>query len=83
MGEREWEGRLEEMNRGRRKFYGKGRKMTLSEIAWIGMIAAVIHAPLTAIFLIAEITGGYQLFMPLMIVLVEQSLILQSVLVIT
>jgi CIC family chloride channel protein len=33
-----------------------------------GMISAVIHAPLTAIFLIAEITGGYQLFMPLMIV---------------
>ncbi len=33
-----------------------------------GMIAGVIHAPLTAIFLIAEITGGYQLFIPLMIV---------------
>lgn len=33
-----------------------------------GMIAAVIHAPLTAIFLIAELTGGYQFFLPLMIV---------------
>ncbi len=33
-----------------------------------GLIAGVIHAPLTAIFLIAEITGGYHLFMPLMIV---------------
>ena len=33
-----------------------------------GLIAGVIHAPLTAIFLIAEITGGYALFMPLMIV---------------
>lgn len=33
-----------------------------------GMIAAVIHAPLTAIFLIAEITKGYELFIPLMIV---------------
>jgi len=33
-----------------------------------GLIAGVIHAPLTAIFLIAEITGGYGLFMPLMIV---------------
>ncbi|GAB4277663.1 MAG: chloride channel protein [Marinilabiliales bacterium] len=32
-----------------------------------GLIAGVIHAPLTAIFLIAEITGGYVLFMPLMI----------------
>jgi len=33
-----------------------------------GVIAGVMHAPLTGIFLIAEITGGYQLFMPLMIV---------------
>ena len=33
-----------------------------------GLIAGVLHAPLTAIFLIAEITGGYKLFMPLMIV---------------
>ena len=32
-----------------------------------GLIAGVIHAPLTAIFLIAEITKGYELFMPLMI----------------
>jgi CIC family chloride channel protein len=32
-----------------------------------GLIAGVIHAPLTAIFLIAEITGGYELFLPLMI----------------
>ena len=32
-----------------------------------GLLAGVIHAPLTAIFLIAEITNGYELFMPLMI----------------
>ena len=32
-----------------------------------GLIAGVIHTPLTAIFLIAEITGGYELFVPLMI----------------
>jgi CIC family chloride channel protein len=32
-----------------------------------GVMAAVMHAPLTAIFLIAEITGGYQLFIPLII----------------
>jgi CIC family chloride channel protein len=37
-------------------------------VGMAGMIAAVIHAPLTAIFLIAELTGGYHLFMPLMIV---------------
>ncbi|NBC83916.1 MAG: CBS domain-containing protein [Bacteroidetes bacterium] len=32
-----------------------------------GVMAGVMHAPLTAIFLIAEITGGYQLFVPLII----------------
>ncbi len=32
------------------------------------VMAAVMHAPLTGIFLIAEITGGYQLFIPLIIV---------------
>jgi CIC family chloride channel protein len=32
-----------------------------------GVIAGVLHAPLTGIFLIAEVTGGYQLFVPLMI----------------
>lgn len=32
-----------------------------------GMMAGVLHAPLTAIFLIAEITSGYGLFFPLMI----------------
>jgi len=33
-----------------------------------GVMTAVMHAPLTGIFLIAELTGGYQLFLPLMIV---------------
>lgn len=33
-----------------------------------GILSGVVHAPLTAIFLIAEITGGYSLFVPLMIV---------------
>lgn len=33
-----------------------------------GLMAGVLHAPLTAIFLIAEITGGYDLFVPLMLV---------------
>ena len=36
-------------------------------IGMAGLIAGVLHAPLTAIFLIAEITGGYELFIPLMI----------------
>ncbi len=33
-----------------------------------GLMSGVMHAPLTGIFLIAELTGGYQLFVPLMIV---------------
>ena len=33
-----------------------------------GLIAANLHAPLTAIFLIGDITGGYEMFIPLMIV---------------
>jgi chloride channel protein, CIC family len=33
-----------------------------------GIIAGVLHAPLTGIFLIAEITGGYDLIVPLMLV---------------
>lgn len=33
-----------------------------------GVMAGVMHAPLTGIFLIAELTGGYSMFMPLMIV---------------
>lgn len=33
-----------------------------------GVMAGVMHAPLTGIFLIAEITGGYALFVPLIIV---------------
>lgn len=37
-------------------------------VGMAGIMAGVVHAPLTAIFLIAEITGGYMLFVPLMIV---------------
>ncbi|MDE6721822.1 MAG: chloride channel protein [Bacteroidaceae bacterium] len=33
-----------------------------------GLMSGVMHAPLTGIFLIAELTGGYNLFVPLMIV---------------
>ena len=33
-----------------------------------GLVSGVLHAPLTAIFLIAEITGGYALIVPLMLV---------------
>ncbi|HEY3429226.1 MAG TPA: chloride channel protein, partial [Cyclobacteriaceae bacterium] len=37
-------------------------------VAMAGVMSGVMHAPLTAIFLIAEITGGYGLMIPLMIV---------------
>ena len=37
-------------------------------VGMAGLLAGVIHAPLTAIFLIAEITGGYELFLPIMMV---------------
>lgn len=36
-------------------------------VSMAGLMAGVLHAPLTAMFLIAEITGGYELFIPLMI----------------
>jgi CIC family chloride channel protein len=36
-------------------------------VGMAGMMSGVMHAPLTAIFLIAEITGGYSLLMPLML----------------
>lgn len=36
-------------------------------VGMTGVMAGVLHAPLTAIFLIAEVTGGYELFIPLMI----------------
>uniref|UniRef100_UPI00404876A1 chloride channel protein n=1 Tax=Algoriphagus sp. TaxID=1872435 RepID=UPI00404876A1 len=37
-------------------------------VAMCGVMAGVQHSPLSAIFLIAEITGGYELFIPLMFV---------------
>jgi CIC family chloride channel protein len=37
-------------------------------VAMCGLMAGVQHSPLSAIFLIAEITGGYELFVPLMFV---------------
>lgn len=46
--------------------YVPEKNFTLMGMA--GVMAGVMHAPLTGIFLIAETTGGYQLFMPLMIV---------------
>lgn len=48
-----------------------GADVPFSNFAFAGMaglMSGVMHAPLTGIFLIAELTGGYALFMTLMIV---------------
>lgn len=47
-------------------------------VGMAGLVAGVIHAPLTAIFLIAEITGGYELFLPLMITVAISYLITKT-----
>jgi len=39
-----------------------------SLVAMAGILSGVMYCPLTAVFLIAEITNGYELFIPLMIV---------------
>ncbi len=47
-----------------------GVDVSVSNMALVGMasmIAGAVHAPLTAIFLVAEITGGYELIFPLML----------------
>jgi CIC family chloride channel protein len=54
------------------KIFGLTGFLTLPErnfslVAMAGVLAGVMHAPLTGIFLIAEITGGYHLIIPLII----------------
>lgn len=48
-----------------------GAEIPLQNFAFLGMaglMSGVMHAPLTGIFLIAELTGGYTMFLPLIIV---------------
>ncbi len=50
---------------------GLGLDLSIKNFALMGMagvMSAVMHAPLMAIFLTAELTGGYELFLPLLIV---------------
>ena len=52
------------------QFSWLGYKAELPNFTLVGMTAlmtGVLHAPLTAIFLIAEVTGGYSLFVPAML----------------
>src|SRR5690606_27190384 len=37
-------------------------------VAMAGLLSGILHAPLTGIFIIAEITGGYELIIPLLMV---------------
>jgi CIC family chloride channel protein len=37
-------------------------------VAMAGLLTGIFHSPLTGVFLIAEITGGYELIIPLMLV---------------
>lgn len=46
-------------------------------VGMAGLMSGVMHAPLTGIFLIAELTGGYHLFLPLMIVSISSFLIIK------
>ncbi|MDX1283527.1 MAG: chloride channel protein [Draconibacterium sp.] len=49
-------------------FFNLGLPEGSSSLAGMaGMMAAVMHAPLTGIFLTAEITGGYGMFVPLLV----------------
>ena len=51
--------------------YFLGTNLSTANFVLVGMCGAmsgILHAPLTAIFLIAEITSGYTLFIPLMLV---------------
>ena len=43
-------------------------EVNFTVVGMAAMLSGTIHVPLTAIFLIAEITGGYALFVPLMTV---------------
>ncbi|MCQ2243726.1 MAG: chloride channel protein [Bacteroidaceae bacterium] len=57
--------------------YDIGVELPEKNFALLGMaavMAGVMHAPLTGIFLIAEITGGYNMFIPLMIVAISSYL---------
>ena len=51
-----------------------------SLVGMAGLMAGVLHAPLTAIFMIAEITGGYDLFLPLMTVSATSYLVTRGIL---
>lgn len=69
-------------------FYHRILVILFPEIAWVdegcfallgmaGFLAAIMQAPLTGIFLISEITGGYAVMLPLMLVSALSTIIFQ------
>jgi CIC family chloride channel protein len=48
--------------------FGQFNEVNFTVVGMAAVLSGTIHIPLTAIFLIAEITGGYALFVPLMLV---------------
>lgn len=54
-------------------------EVNFTVVGMAAVLSGTIHVPLTAIFLIAEITGGYALFVPLMLVTSLSYLISRSV----
>lgn len=63
-------------------YFALGEMLPEKNFALFGMAAimsGVFHAPLTGVFLIAELTGGYALFLPLMIVSVSSYLTVRVV----
>ena len=54
-------------------------EVNFTVVGMAAVLSGTIHVPLTAIFLIAEITGGYALFVPLMLVSSISYLISRSV----
>ncbi len=48
--------------------FGKLPESNFTLVGMAGILSGVMYAPLTGIFLIAEVTGGYELMIPLMIV---------------
>ena len=49
-------------------FFGEISLSNFTLVGMCGLMSGILHAPLTAIFLIAELTSGYTLFVPLMLV---------------
>lgn len=57
-------------------------KLPISNFTLVGMsgiLSGVLYAPITAIFLIAEVTGGYDLIIPLMIVSAVAFLVVKQI----